>query len=608
MNNFFIQFQPMIQAIGWTLLHSLWQGLLLYCALKIVLKAVPTSRASLRYNISLATFAALILWSVTTFYNQWQKAAASIVPLQLADIPTGSAINGPVVITENSNLLQQLMTVVDNNLNTIVQLYIIGVLLLIGRMTYNIYSLKRVKTYEAHSLTHQYEALLSKCIKTLNIKPNVLLSITEKVNVPMVIGTLKPVILLPLASVNNLTIEQTETILLHELAHIKRNDYLINMIQVIIETLFFYNPFVWLISKNIRIEREYCCDDIVTSNSGATIDYAHALAELSKLQASNKLSMAATGNNKYKLLNRIKRIIEMKKTPINKAQLTFVTILITALLLSVTMFSPTLLAQSRNDDDDNTLIKKDDKKPVNIQMVTEEVTIIDDDGKTTSYKSIEDIPQQHKKLLHDIGDNVMFGPNKKFITKSGDSFIVKMEINTDAPINDSTCINYDIIDDALIDSMVSSVTKQIIILTEDMADAKQQMAEARKQLADARKQMADARRKIVIETRDELRHKQDSLKQSIMIVRSIHDKQRATNYKHKSVTVRNLDGVINQLDQDGLIKKDKDYTIEIKDNELYINGKKKDRSVMNKYFSDEKDSKKFIIKSSNGNTNIEIRK
>lgn len=601
MDNLFIQIQPLIRSIGWTLLHSIWQGVLVFCSLKLIIKAIPTSRSSLRYNISLIALGSIILWTGITLYDQWKNASfttTNSVTFNNAEIQLQST-------DVNSSLLQQLLLYIDTNLNTIVQIYIVGVLLLLARMAYNIHTLKRIKNSPPSHIKEQYQELLNKCLAQLNIRSKVLLNISDKINVPMVIGTLKPMILLPLASINNLTVAQVETVILHELAHVKRYDYLVNIIQVVIETLLFYNPFIWLISKQIRAEREFCCDDMVTYNTNAKVQYAQALAQLSELQSSNKLSVAATGSNKHKLLNRIKRIVEMKKTPINKTQFTFVTIVVTALMLTVTMFSPNLLAQSKNDDDD-TVVKTDDKqKNVKVEVITEEITVIDDDGNVTRYDKMEDMPQKHKKLLYDVGENVMFGPDKKFVSKSEDSFIVSMVIDeldeTVAGKGLPICLVEGI------DSIISSNNKQVIIMRKNIADAHKQMRDAQQQLADAQRSYAKAKQQIMIADSKTLRAGADSTRKSVMIVKTIHDSKNGTAYKARARSY-DVNGVLDQLYKDGLIDKNDKYSIEIKDKTLYINGTKQDNKLLNKYFKEEKNAKKFIMEGSKNNTSVEIVK
>src|SRR4029453_16064180 len=125
--------------------------------------------------------------------------------------------------------------------------------------------------------------------------------------VPTVIGWMRPVILLPVAAVAALTPAQVEAILAHELSHIRRHDYAVNLLQTIAETLLFYHPAVWWVSKRIRAEREHCCDDVAVRVCGDAVSYAHALAELESWRVtSTVMAVAATDGS---LLARVRRIL-----------------------------------------------------------------------------------------------------------------------------------------------------------------------------------------------------------------------------------------------------------------------------------------------------------
>lgn len=108
---------------------------------------------------------------------------------------------------------------------------------------------------------------------------------------------------------------------MHELAHIKRNDYLINILQTIVETILFFNPFVWLISAIIRREREHCCDDLVLLHTREPLNYATALAALASYPGNASGLLVAASGQSYPLFHRIKRILEMKKNPFSYSRM-----------------------------------------------------------------------------------------------------------------------------------------------------------------------------------------------------------------------------------------------------------------------------------------------
>jgi beta-lactamase regulating signal transducer with metallopeptidase domain len=123
--------------------------------------------------------------------------------------------------------------------------------------------------------------------------------------VPMMVGWLKPVVLLPAAALSGLTSDQIEALLAHELAHVRRHDYLVNLLQAAVETLLFYHPAVWWVSRHVRQEREHCCDDLAIAVCGDRAAYAAALADLAAM-TTPRFALAASDGS---LLARVKRIL-----------------------------------------------------------------------------------------------------------------------------------------------------------------------------------------------------------------------------------------------------------------------------------------------------------
>jgi uncharacterized protein (TIGR03435 family) len=130
--------------------------------------------------------------------------------------------------------------------------------------------------------------------------------------VPAVIGWLRPYILLPISALTGLGESELQAIIAHELAHVKRYDYLVNLLQNAIETLLFYHPAVWWLSGGIREERERCCDDLAVALCGDPILYAEALARLEEMRGIPEPALAATGGD---LLARIRRLTGKSETP-----------------------------------------------------------------------------------------------------------------------------------------------------------------------------------------------------------------------------------------------------------------------------------------------------
>ncbi len=173
----------------------------------------------------------------------------------------------------------------------------------------------------------------SRLIRALNITAAVTVLESALVHVPTAIGWLKPVVLLPAQAMTGLSMAQIDALVAHELAHIKRHDYLVNLFQSAIETLLFYHPAVWLISRRVRHERELCCDDLAIAACGDDrLTYVSALADLESLR---QVAAPALGANGGSLLNRVRRILGSDEAAVATSRTSWtagVAILATALI------------------------------------------------------------------------------------------------------------------------------------------------------------------------------------------------------------------------------------------------------------------------------------
>lgn len=298
------------QRLGWTLLHSLWQGLVIFAAVYIALRLIPLQKSQLRYMLACAGLLLILFSSAVTFMT---TDAAAPVPTETHPSEMAYMAFASYTVEEDVPLYTEILsavgTFVGNLMPLIVAAWVAGFLFFGLRLVMGLrYNQKLIAS--AIPLEDEWALYIKETAENLGIHRLVSLAQLASINTPVVIGYLKPVILIPMGMVTGLSTEQLQTIFLHELAHIKRNDYLVNVIQSLVEVVLFFNPFVWRISDMIRTEREYCCDDMVVRRHGGVRAYAHALAQL----AENSLlapvfALPATGS-KNQLLNRIKRIME----------------------------------------------------------------------------------------------------------------------------------------------------------------------------------------------------------------------------------------------------------------------------------------------------------
>jgi hypothetical protein len=176
----------------------------------------------------------------------------------------------------------------------------------------------------------------------LGIEERISFGLSNLVDVPCVFGYVKPFILLPATIATSLSAEEIEAIILHELAHIKRNDYLMNLLQQAMQILLFFNPFAQLIGRIANHERENACDDIVIESTQKPIVYAHALLKLEESRTQDlQIALAATGK-KYHLLNRIERIMKTKKPIGNVRHILLAIVVLAASITGLAWLNPTI--------------------------------------------------------------------------------------------------------------------------------------------------------------------------------------------------------------------------------------------------------------------------
>jgi beta-lactamase regulating signal transducer with metallopeptidase domain len=191
----------------------------------------------------------------------------------------------------------------------IVAAWYTGVLVFFVHLLIGGIAAERLKTKSLMSVPDALHSLARRVAEQLKISQSFQLLTSSAVAGPMVVGWLRPVILVPLTSFSGLPSEQMEAVLAHELAHIRRQDYLMNTLQTIAEALLFYHPAVWWVSKQIRREREHCCDDVAVMMSGSALIYAEALSLLEEQRGSSTTPQLALGANGGQLAMRIKRLL-----------------------------------------------------------------------------------------------------------------------------------------------------------------------------------------------------------------------------------------------------------------------------------------------------------
>ena len=299
---------PLLRAMGWTLLHSLWQGALLALLAAVVLRLTRYRSAELRYALAAGALGLLVLAFAGTL--AWLSVGGDPLPgadaVLIAPVSEGRGISG---------WLPHLRQTLGPWLPWLFLAWALGFnlrLVQLGRSMAWLYGpcLHSLQPPPAEWLA-RFEALRVRSRVQLPVR----LCLSDQVDSLVVLGWLRPVVLVPAAALLALSPEGLEAVLAHELAHVRRGDFLANVLQTFAEALLFYHPAVWWLSRRIRQEREHCCDDAAVWACGDPILYASALAGLEELRLQPTLvpdlAPAASGG---RLMSRIQRLLRPRIT------------------------------------------------------------------------------------------------------------------------------------------------------------------------------------------------------------------------------------------------------------------------------------------------------
>jgi beta-lactamase regulating signal transducer with metallopeptidase domain len=316
--------RPIFQALGWTLIHFIWQGALiaiLYAAASVMLRRFT---ASLRYAAAcgamllmlIAPLITISLMSADTGQSQPGTRIGEQIAVQTSDENSAVPVNQLAQAQSQTEIVPESQSGaikrwarerLPRGMPWLLALWFAGVLLLSLRFAGGLLMVQRLKRVESSEGVQFWQERLALLCHRLRVSRPVRLCESTLVEIPTVVGWLRPVILFPATALTGLNTEQLEALLAHELGHIRRYDYLANLLQTAIETLFFYHPAVWWVSAQVRQEREHCCDDLAVAACGDVLTYARALTALEQLRGYEpQFAVAASGGS---LLVRIQRLL-----------------------------------------------------------------------------------------------------------------------------------------------------------------------------------------------------------------------------------------------------------------------------------------------------------
>ncbi|HET6250682.1 MAG TPA: M56 family metallopeptidase [Tepidisphaeraceae bacterium] len=341
---------PAVERLAWTLIHSLWEFALIAIVAMLAAAAMRRASAAARYALLVAAMMLATLAPVATWLLQPTFAAdsapatsgsATAIAPPIATRTPADAINtdwpslndrafdrdraaGPLsratfparpatalgapgeVQPAHPSRLAQIRAVLHPWFGWMVAAWCLGVALCSLRPLFGLLTLGRLRQLGTSPAADEVLAAADRMSRRLGLRRAVLVMHSACARAPLVIGYLRPIILIPIGLATGIPARQLQAILAHELAHVRRHDFLVNLLQTLVETLFFYHPGIWLLSRRIRIEREHCCDDLAMELLGSRVEYGRALLAIEEMRGqSGILALGAHGGS---LVTRIRRI------------------------------------------------------------------------------------------------------------------------------------------------------------------------------------------------------------------------------------------------------------------------------------------------------------
>jgi TonB family protein len=296
----------MVQVLGWALLHFIWQALVVGASYALLRRCLP--RGEPRYLLGMLALVALALCPVLTAW----RVAGTVLAAGGAGIGSVAAVSGTSLPQPLAGAGADWRSMLSAALPWLVLAWSFGVALLSARVWRHwrrlralVRAAEALPAWQARVRDLSQRFGLRRCVQVLS---------SARVTTPTLVGWIRPVILLPLAVSSGFPVEQVELILAHELAHLRRMDHLANLFQVMLETLLFYHPVVHWISRDVRNERELCCDALALRVTGGNRrEFATALVELEEFREQHAgLTLAASGGV---LLERIGQITRPGREP-----------------------------------------------------------------------------------------------------------------------------------------------------------------------------------------------------------------------------------------------------------------------------------------------------
>ncbi|MCA9139067.1 MAG: M56 family metallopeptidase, partial [Planctomycetales bacterium] len=345
-----------VENLGWTLFHSLWQFTLIGIAVWLFLTALQCRSSAIRYRVLSCGLLSMITVSCITFFTLANETARNIRSAELVSVSTDVGLPAPhpheiddnAVSTFQSPIVSEpfvarpdprrsgyrisgeqrsvtgsgishepaalswahwrgvVLAVVEPWIPMIMFVWMAGVAVLSLRPLVGWRSAGRLRSVGLSEAPQRVVEIVGRLARQMRITKALTVVESALVEIPTVVGWLRPVILMPASAITGLPNEQLEAVIAHELAHIRRHDYLVNAVQVFLETVFFYHPALWWVSMSMRDEREKCCDAVVVGMTGDPAEYVKMLLRVEESRGMSAVPHPALSAGGGRLVDRIR--------------------------------------------------------------------------------------------------------------------------------------------------------------------------------------------------------------------------------------------------------------------------------------------------------------
>ncbi|RME94504.1 MAG: hypothetical protein D6772_14500 [Bacteroidetes bacterium] len=290
----------------------------------------------LRYNLAYLT---LLLQGLAFGLTAWWTYPVEVLPGELQGGPPLLVVEEITTVLTTSSLADGVLISLEPYLPFVLTFWLIGLCFFLLRLGFGVWQWQRLRTVGLSVVPAAWRELLAERCRQLGVGRQVEIAFSTKVSGPMILGQVKPLILLPIGLANQLSLAEVELVLTHELAHLKRYDFIFNFIQSVLEAVLYYHPAVWWTGNQIRTLREACCDEWVTTSPGRSLQYARTLLTLAERTQYNDtlFQLAFLGNRRGALYQRIQYILNQPTKQSDMREKFAVTALLVLLAIGVSL-------------------------------------------------------------------------------------------------------------------------------------------------------------------------------------------------------------------------------------------------------------------------------